>query len=159
MALRYIRKIGDPILYKKAKHVEKIDDHILMILDDMAETMYSADGVGLAANQIGILRRLVVVDVGDGLIELINPEIILEEGEQIGQEGCLSVPNVTAEVKRPKKIKVKYQDRNGDIKEIEGEDFLARALSHEIDHLNGVLFIDKAIRIINEDEEEKLEAE
>lgn len=159
MALRYIRKIGDPILYKKAKPVEKIDDHILMILSDMAETMYNADGVGLAANQIGILRRLVVVDVGEGLIELINPEIILEEGEQIGQEGCLSVPNVTAEVKRPKKIKVKYLDRNGDIKEIEGEDFLARALSHEIDHLNGVLFVDKAIRIINEEDEEKTEAE
>lgn len=159
MALRYIRKIGDPILYKKAKPVEKIDDHILMILSDMAETMYNADGVGLAANQIGILRRLVVVDVGEGLIELINPEIILEEGEQIGQEGCLSVPNVTGEVKRPKKIKVKYLDRNGDIKEIEGEDFLARALSHEIDHLNGVLFVDKAIRIINEEDEEKTEAE
>ncbi|HHV73304.1 MULTISPECIES: peptide deformylase [unclassified Thermoanaerobacterium] len=158
MALRYIRKIGDPILYKKAKYVDKIDDHVIMILDDMAETMYNADGVGLAANQIGILRRLVVVDVGDGLIELINPEIILEEGEQIGKEGCLSVPNVTGEVKRPKKVRVRYQDRTGEYKEIEGEDFLARALSHEIDHLNGILFVNKAIRIIN-DEEEKMEAE
>ncbi|AFK86725.1 MULTISPECIES: peptide deformylase [Thermoanaerobacterium] len=158
MALRYIRKIGDPILYKKAKYVDKIDDHVIMILDDMAETMYNADGVGLAANQIGILRRLVVVDVGDGLIELINPEIILEEGEQIGKEGCLSVPNVTGEVKRPKKVRVRYQDRTGEYKEIEGEDFLARALSHEIDHLNGILFVNKAIRIIN-DEEENMEAE
>ncbi|MEG6567847.1 peptide deformylase [Thermoanaerobacterium saccharolyticum] len=158
MALRYIRKIGDPILYKKAKYVDKIDDHVIMILDDMAETMYNADGVGLAANQIGILRRLVVVDVGDGLIELINPEIILEEGEQIGKEGCLSVPNVTGEVRRPKKVRVRYQDRTGEYKEIEGEDFLARALSHEIDHLNGILFVNKAIRIIN-DEEEKMEAE
>ncbi|AEF17426.1 MULTISPECIES: peptide deformylase [Thermoanaerobacterium] len=158
MALRYIRKIGDPILYKKAKYVDKIDDHVIMILDDMAETMYNADGVGLAANQIGILRRLVVVDVGDGLIELINPEIILEEGEQIGKEGCLSVPNVTGEVKRPKKVRVRYQDRTGEYKELEGEDFLARALSHEIDHLNGILFVNKAIRIIN-DEEEKMEAE
>ncbi|MDI3311592.1 MAG: peptide deformylase, partial [Thermoanaerobacterium sp.] len=154
----YIRKIGDPILYKKAKYVDKIDDHFIMILDDMAETMYNADGVGLAANQIGILRRLVVVDVGDGLIELINPEIISEEGEQIGKEGCLSVPNVTGEVKRPKKLRVRYQDRTGEFKEIEGEDFLARALSHEIDHLNGTLFVDKAIRIIN-DEEEKMEVE
>ena len=110
MALRYIREIGDPILYKKAKQVEKIDEHILMILEDMAETMYNADGVGLAANQIGILRRLVVVDVGEGLIELINPEIILEEGEQIDVEGCLSVPNVTGEVIRPAKVRVKLKN-------------------------------------------------
>ncbi|MDN5317138.1 MAG: peptide deformylase [Thermoanaerobacterium sp.] len=154
MALRYIRKIGDPILYKKAKQIEKIDDHILMILDDMSETMYNADGVGLAANQIGILRRLVVVDVGEGLVELINPEIILEEGEQIGAEGCLSVPNVTGEVKRPAKVKVKYLDRIGNEKEIEGEGLLAKALSHEVDHLNGILFVDKAIKIINEEDEE-----
>ncbi|SNX55598.1 peptide deformylase [Thermoanaerobacterium sp. RBIITD] len=157
MALRYIRKIGDPILYKKAKPVDKIDKHILTILSDMAETMYNAEGVGLAANQIGILRRLVVIDVGEGLIELINPEVIYEEGEQIGPEGCLSVPNVTGEVKRPKKVKVKYLDRNGNQKEIDGEDLLARALTHEIDHLNGELFVNKVIRFLND--EEKTEAE
>lgn len=157
MALKYIRKIGDPILYKKAKPVDKIDKHILTILSDMAETMYNAEGVGLAANQIGILRRLVVIDVGEGLIELINPEVIYEEGEQIGPEGCLSVPNVTGEVKRPKKVKVKYLDRNGNQKEIDGEDLLARALTHEIDHLNGELFVNKVIRFLND--EEKTEAE
>ncbi|MDI6604647.1 MAG: peptide deformylase [Thermoanaerobacteraceae bacterium] len=157
MALRYVRTIGDPVLRKKAKKVDKIDSHIITIIDDMAETMYNADGVGLAANQIGILRRIVVIDVGEGLLELINPELIYEEGEQIGIEGCLSVPNTTGEVKRPKKVKVKYLDREGNIKEIEGEDLLARALTHEIDHLNGVLFVDKALKIINEREELEVE--
>jgi peptide deformylase len=157
MALRYIRTIGDPVLRKKAKKVDKIDSHIITVIDDMAETMYNADGVGLAANQIGILRRIVVIDVGEGLLELINPELIYEEGEQIGIEGCLSVPNTTGEVKRPKKVKVKYLDREGNIKEIEGEDLLARAFTHEIDHLNGVLFVDKALKIINEREELEVE--
>ncbi|QSZ26674.1 peptide deformylase [Aceticella autotrophica] len=157
MALRYVRTIGDPVLRKKAKKVDKIDSHIITIIDDMAETMYNADGVGLAANQIGILRRIVVIDVGEGLLELINPELIYEEGEQIGIEGCLSVPNTTGEVKRPKKVKVKYLDREGNIKEIEGEDLLARAFTHEIDHLNGVLFVDKALKIINEREELEVE--
>lgn len=155
MALRYIRKIGDPILYKKAKSVDKIDNHILSILNDMAETMHNAEGVGLAANQVGILRRLVVIDTGDGLIELINPEIIYEEGEQIGPEGCLSVPNVTGEVKRPKKVRVRCLDRDGNENILEGEDLLARAFTHEIDHLNGELFVDKVIRFLNDEEKEE----
>lgn len=154
MAIRYIRKIGDEILRKKAKKVDKIDSHILTILNDMAETMYQRDGVGLAANQVGILRRLVVIDVGEGLIELINPEIVYEEGEQIGPEGCLSIPDVTGEVKRPKKVRIKYIDRFGKENELEGEDLLARAICHEIDHLNGILFIDKAIRFLNDDDKE-----
>lgn len=154
LAIRNIRKIGDEILRKKAKIVDKIDSHILTILNDMAETMYQRDGVGLAANQVGILRRLVVIDVGEGLIELINPEIVYEEGEQIGPEGCLSIPNVTGEVKRPKKVGVKYIDRNGKENELEGEDLLARAICHEIDHLNGILFVDKAIRFLNDEDEE-----
>ncbi|MDK2814180.1 MAG: peptide deformylase [Thermoanaerobacter sp.] len=156
MAIRYVRKIGDEVLRKKAKPVTEINSHILTILEDMAQTMYLNDGVGLAANQIGVLRRLVVIDVGEGLLELINPEIVYEEGEQVGAEGCLSIPGVVGEVKRPKKVKVKYLDREGKEREIEGEDLLARALCHEIDHLNGVLFIDKAIRFLDEEEKENV---
>ncbi|AIS52592.1 peptide deformylase Def [Thermoanaerobacter kivui] len=156
MAIRGIRKIGDEVLRKKAKPVTEINSHVLTILDDMAQTMYLNDGVGLAANQVGILRRLVVIDVGEGLLELINPEIVYEEGEQVGPEGCLSVPGVVGEVKRPKKVKVKYLDRNGVEKEIEGEDLFARAVCHEIDHLNGILFVDKAIRFLEDQEKEQL---
>ncbi|NNG66207.1 peptide deformylase [Caldanaerobacter subterraneus] len=152
MAIRYIRKIGDPVLRKKAKPVTEINPHIITILEDMAETMYLNDGVGLAANQVGILRRLVVIDVGEGLLELINPEIVYEEGEQIGPEGCLSIPGVFGEVKRPQKVKVRYLDREGNVKEIVGEDLLARALCHEIDHLEGVLFVDKVIRFLDKEE-------
>lgn len=156
MAIRYIRKNGDGVLRKKAKPVTEINPHILTILEDMAQTMYLNDGVGLAANQIGVLRRLVVIDVGEGLLELINPEIVYEEGEQVGAECCLSIPGVVGEVKRPKKVKVKYLDREGKEREIEGEDLLARALCHEIDHLNGVLFIDRAIRFLDEEEKENV---
>ncbi|MGB9678960.1 MAG: peptide deformylase [Thermoanaerobacteraceae bacterium] len=157
MAIRHIRKVGDEVLRKKAKPVDKIDSHILTLLKDMTDTMYLRDGVGLAANQIGILRRLIVIDVGEGLIEMINPEIIHEEGEQIGPEGCLSVPNVIGEVKRPQKVKVKFQNRHGKEVILEGEDLFARAVCHEIDHLNGILFIDKALRILDEDEVEAKE--
>lgn len=157
MAIRHIRKVGDEVLRKKAKPVDKIDSHILTLLKDMTDTMYLRDGVGLAANQIGILRRLIVIDVGEGLIEMINPEIINEEGEQIGPEGCLSVPNVIGEVKRPQKVKVKFQNRHGKEVILEGEDLFARAVCHEIDHLNGILFIDKALRILDEDEVEAKE--
>ncbi|HHW56480.1 MAG TPA: peptide deformylase [Clostridia bacterium] len=152
MAIRYIRKIGDEVLRKKAKPVTEINSHIITILEDMAQTMYLNEGVGLAANQIGVLRRLIVIDVGEGLLEFINPEIVYGEGEQIGPEGCLSIPGVFGEVKRPQKVKVKYLDREGKEREIEGEDLLARALCHEIDHLNGVLFIDKVIRFLDKEE-------
>ena len=124
-----------------------------MLLDDMIDTMKEANGVGLAAPQVGILRRVVVIDVGDGIIELINPEIIHSEGEQIETEGCLSVPGKMAEVKRPSKVIVEAQNRKGEIIRIEGEDVLARALCHEIDHLNGILFVDKAIRFIESDKQ------
>lgn len=153
MAIRLIRKIGDDVLRKKSKAVEKINKNIIMLLDDMADTMREANGVGLAAPQVGILRRVVVIDVGDGIIELINPEIIHSEGEQIETEGCLSVPGKMAEVKRPSKVIVKAQNRKGEIIRIEGEDVLARALCHEIDHLNGILFVDKAIRFIESDKQ------
>ncbi|HHY90543.1 MAG TPA: peptide deformylase [Clostridiales bacterium] len=143
MAIRNIIKDGDPILRKKSRRVEKIDERILTLLDDMAETMYEAEGVGLAAPQIGVLRRVVVIDIGEGIIELINPEIIDAKGEIVEPEGCLSIPGVTGNVKRPEWVKVKALNRFGEEIEIEGRDLLARALCHEIDHLEGILFTDK----------------
>ena len=143
MAIRQIAQIGEPVLRKKSKVVEKFDQKLIDLLEDMADTMYEADGVGLAAPQVGILKRVVVIDVGDGIIELINPEIIETSGEQIDAEGCLSVVGETAEVKRPYVVKVRAQDRHGNTFEIEGEELLARAFCHEIDHLDGVLFVDK----------------
>lgn len=143
MALRQIVQIGEPVLRKKSKKVEKIDAKITQLLDDMAETMYDADGVGLAAPQVGILKRVVVIDVGEELIELINPEIIETSGEQIDDEGCLSVVGESGEVKRPNYVKVRALNRNGDTIELEGEELLARAFCHEIDHLDGILFVDK----------------
>ncbi len=135
----------DDVLRKKSKPVEKIDKRILELLDDMAETMRHADGVGLAAPQVGILRRVVVIDVGEGLIELINPEIVETSGQQRGAEGCLSIPGVRGEVIRPEKVKVKALNRKGEPIEITGTGLLARALCHEIDHLDGILFIDKVV--------------
>ena len=146
MALREIRKKGDEILYKKCKEVSVFDKKLAILLDDMYETMQKSDGVGLAAPQVGILKRVVVIDVGDGKIELVNPEIIRAEGLQTGQEGCLSVPGVFGEVERPNDVTVRAQDRNGEFFEISGTELLARAFCHEIDHLNGELFLDKVIR-------------
>lgn len=143
MALRNIRKLGDDILRKKCRTVEKIDEKIITLLDDMADTLYEAEGVGLAAPQVGVLKRIALVDVGDGLIELINPEIIHTEGLQIADEGCLSVPGKYGKVERPKVVTVRATDRNGNEFEITGEDLLARAFCHEIDHLDGVVFVDK----------------
>ncbi|GAB6088303.1 peptide deformylase [Alkaliphilus crotonatoxidans] len=142
MAIRIIRTDEDPILRKKARVVEQFDKRLHELLDDMAETMYDADGVGLAAPQIGILKRIVVIDVEDELIELINPEIIDTKGSQKGQEGCLSLPGISEDITRPQWVKVKAQDRHGNEFMIEGTDLLARAFCHEIDHLNGILFID-----------------
>ena len=149
MALREIRTNDDEILRKNLK-VDNITPTIITLLEDMAETMYEAEGVGLAAPQVGILRRVVVIDVGDGIIELINPEIIETDGEQTGPEGCLSVPGVTGEVERPLIVKVKALNRNGEEFIIEGEGLLARALCHEIDHLDGIIFTDKVIRYLDE---------
>ncbi|SHH77856.1 peptide deformylase [Caloranaerobacter azorensis DSM 13643] len=146
MAIRQLRYVGDPILRKKSREVTDINDRIKILLDDMLETMYKNDGVGLAAPQVGILKRVVVIDIGEGPIKLINPEIISMEGEVIDVEGCLSVPGETGEVKRPSKVKVKYLDENGKELIIQGTGLLARALCHEIDHLNGILFIDRVIK-------------
>lgn len=153
MAIRNIRKYGDEILRKKAKNVKVFDDNLRILLEDMAETMKDANGVGLAAPQVGILKKVVVIDLGEGLIELVNPEIISEEGEVVEVEGCLSIPGVNGEVARPRKVKVRAMDRNGKEFDIEGEGMLARAFCHEIDHLNGILFIDKVIKFVNPDSE------
>src|SRR3712207_2059119 len=130
MAIRNVMKMGEPVLNKKAKPVVNFDEKLHMLLDDMADTMYNEDGVGLAAPQVGILRRAVIVDVGTGLIELINPVITESEGEQTDVEGCLSVEDYVAEVTRPNYVKVKAQDRYGKEFEIEGEGFMARAFCH-----------------------------
>ncbi|XEC96978.1 peptide deformylase [Paenibacillus tarimensis] len=146
MAIRIIVKDPDPVLRERAKQVTKFNANLHKLLSDMAETMYDAEGVGLAAPQIGILKRVIVVDVGDdnGLIEMVNPEIIEHSGEQLGPEGCLSIPGINGDVRRAQHIKVKGQDRNGNEFTVEASDFLARAFQHEVDHLNGVLFTDIA---------------
>lgn len=140
MALRNIVKLGDPILYKKSRAVEKFDEKLSTLIDDMFETMRDGKGVGLAAVQVGILKRVVVIDIGEGPIELVNPVITHEEGEQISQEGCLSLPGKWATTKRPMKVQVKAQDRTGKWQVFTGEGLLAKAFSHEIDHLDGILF-------------------
>lgn len=146
MALRTIREDGDPILRKKARPVTEFNDRLFELLDDMAETMYAAPGVGLAGPQVGVLRRVVVIDVGDGLLELINPEITFEDGEQTGEEGCLSLPGLCGVVKRPMTVKVKAQNRNGKWCLYKGEELKARCFCHEIDHLDGILYKDKLIK-------------
>lgn len=140
MAIRTIVKVGDPVLSKKCRVVEKMDDRIITLLDDMIDTLYDSGGVGLAAPQVGVLKRIAVIDIGDGLIELINPEIVAEEGTQNDLEGCLSLPGKWGYVERPDKVKVRAADRTGDIYEYEGEGLLARAFCHEIEHLDGILF-------------------
>ena len=140
MALRNIVKIGDPVLNKKSRRVDKFDERLATLIDDMKETMYNGDGVGLAAVQVGILKRVVVIDIGEGCMELVNPEIVIAEGEQIGTEGCLSLPGKWATTKRPQHVQVKAQDRNGKWQVFTGDDLKAKAFCHEIDHLDGILF-------------------
>jgi len=152
---RKIVKIGDDTLRKVCKPMQKFDLRLWLLLRDMADTMYKADGVGLAAPQVGILRRVVVIDVGEGLVELVNPVIISTEGEQAGPEGCLSVPGRRGYVVRPQKVTVRAQDRKGKPFELTAEDLFARAICHELDHLDGVLYVDKMDHEITEDEEEE----
>lgn len=143
MAERKILPFGEPILRKVAKPITRFDGKTNKLIDDMVDTLYAKEGrAGLAAPQVGILRRVIVMDSEHGLIELINPEIIEMSGEQIGPEACLSFPGYTGIVKRAKYVKVKTMNRKGEVKFLEGEDHLARCIQHEIDHLNGVLFID-----------------
>ena len=146
MAIRKIvTKEEEKVLRRKCRKVEKFDHKLHMILDDMIDTLKEADGVGLAAPQVGILRQIVVIDTEEEILELINPEIIKTEGEQINVEGCLSCPGVWGYVKRPDTVTIRAYDRNGNLYEMTGKDLLARAFCHEIDHLYGVLFTDKVI--------------
>lgn len=149
MALRNIRKLGDDILRKKCRPVEVIDEKILTLLDDMAETMYAANGVGLAAPQIGILKRIVTIDIGEGLLELINPEIVSCEGNVKDTEGCLSVPGKCGYVVRPNKVTVSALNRDGEKITLTGEGLLAKAFCHEIDHLDGIVFVDKVTEYVD----------
>lgn len=155
MAIRNIRNDGDKILRMRCREIETIDNKLITLLKDMEETMYKFDGVGLAAPQVGILKRVVVIDVGDGVMELINPVIKSIQGEIVDIEGCLSVPGIFGEVSRPEKAIVEALNIKGEKVIIEGEGLLARALCHEVDHLDGILFKDKVIRYIEKEELEK----
>ena len=154
MAIRKILTVGDPVLTKKCRIVEKVDQRILTLLDDMADTLYESGGVGLAAPQVGVLRRVVVIGAGDedGLIELINPEIIHTAGEQTDGEGCLSYPGKFGLVTRPNIVTVRAMDRSGNIREITGEGLKARAFCHETDHLDGKMFMDMVTQWLEDDE-------
>jgi peptide deformylase len=143
MALRNIRKFGDDVLRKRCREVEEIDKRVLTLIEDMKETMYDADGVGLAAPQVGVLKRLFVIDIGEGPLVFINPEIVETSGSQIDEEGCLSLPGETEEVMRPNYVRARALNEKGEEFEIEAEELLARAILHEYDHLNGTLFIDR----------------
>lgn len=142
MAKRIIRTEFEPILRKVSKEVTQFDDALANLLEDMAETMYAADGVGLAAPQIGLLKRIFIIDIGEGVTEFINPTIVSEEGEQFGEEGCLSVPKKYGHVRRPNCVTVRAQNRHGEWFEMTGEELMARAMLHEYDHLDGRLFVD-----------------
>jgi len=152
LAILPIRKEGDPVLRQKAQPVPKVTKRIVKLLQDMEETMYAADGVGLAAPQVGVSERLIVVAVGDGPIHLVNPVLIAAEGSVVDVEGCLSIPGVVGYVERAQKVVVDGLDMKGRPRRVEAEDWLARALQHEIDHLDGILFIDKATGITKQED-------
>ncbi|MEW6573089.1 MAG: peptide deformylase [Bacillota bacterium] len=147
MAVFKVLEIGDPTLREKAKPVVKINPPLIRLLNDMAETMYANSGVGLAGPQVGVLKRIIVVDAGQGLYQLINPEITAAEGSEKDREGCLSIPGVWGEVTRAARVKVRALNTSGETVEIDAQGLFARALQHEIDHLDGVLFIDRAVKI------------
>lgn len=152
MAIRNVVKEGDNVLRKTARPVTDFNERLHTLLDDMADTMYEQNGCGLAGNQVGVLRRVVVIDTGEGLIELVNPEIVKYSGKQEQVEGCLSCPGEYGIVKRPMNVTVKAQDRFGEWHTYEGEGLLAIAFCHEIDHLDGTIYKDKAIRMLAPDE-------
>ncbi|MCD7750887.1 MAG: peptide deformylase [Lachnospiraceae bacterium] len=162
MALRKIREIGDPVLYKISKEVLSMTLRNKMLIEDMFDTMYDADGVGLAAPQVGVLKRIVVIDcTGEDPLLLINPVILETDGEQTGSEGCLSVPGKTGTVTRPMHVKVRAQDKNMEWFELEADELLARAICHEVDHLDGHLYVEKAegpLQDLPDEEEEEEEA-
>ena len=152
MGLRKILTDKEPALHKTCRPVTEFDAKLHKLLDDMQETLEEANGVGLAAPQVGILRRVVIVDTGDGILELINPTLLETDGEQIGAEGCLSVPGKYGLVKRPYYAKVRAQDRNGNWYECEGEELIARCFCHELDHLDGIIYTEVMERYLTEEE-------
>ena len=158
MALRQIRTLGDPVLEKKCREVKEMTPRLKELVRDMLDTMYDQEGVGLAAPQVGVLRRIVVIDVGEGPMVLVNPQILETEGEQEGSEGCLSVPGKAGNVKRPARVKVSALNEEMQPVEVEGEELLARALCHELDHLEGVMYVTKVdgdLYDVSEEEEEE----
>ena len=144
MALRNIRLFGDPILRKECKPIKAVTQRIRTLAEDMLETMYDADGVGLAGPQIGVIKQILVIDIGEGPIVMLNPVIVESSGEQIDSEGCLSNPGKAAQVRRPNYVKVEYDDLDMVHKVLEGEELLARAICHEVDHLHGIIYTDLA---------------
>ena len=152
MGIRKIMTVKEPCLHKVCRPVEKLDGKLHKLLDDMKETLLDANGVGLAAPQVGILRRVVVVDTGEEMLELVNPELLETSGEQEGAEGCLSVPGKYGLVKRPMVAKVRAQDRDGNWFEVEGEELIARCFCHEIDHLDGIVYTEVMERFLTEEE-------
>ena len=163
MALRQIRTLGDPVLEKPCREVKEVTSRIRELIDDMLDTMYDADGVGLAAPQVGVLRRIVVIDVGEGPLVMINPRIIETEGEQIGSEGCLSVPGKAGNVTRPEHVRAAAFNADMEEYEVEGDELLARAICHELDHLEGVMYVTKVegdlYEVQDEPEEEEEETD
>ena len=159
MGLRRILTAEDPALHKVCRPVEKFDRRLHRLLDDMQQTLAEANGVGLAAPQVGILRRVVIVDTGEEILELVNPELLETSGEQEGAEGCLSVPGKYGLVKRPNYAKVRAQDRDGNWFEAEGEELIARCFCHELDHLDGILYTEVMERFLTEEELEAQEEE
>lgn len=152
MGLRKILTVKEPSLHKMCRPVEQFDGKLHKLLDDMKETLLDAGGVGLAAPQVGILRRVVVVDTGEEILELVNPELLETSGEQVGAEGCLSVPGKYGLVKRPMVAKVRAQDRDGNVFEAEGQELIARCFCHEIDHLDGIVYTEVMERYLTEEE-------
>ena len=163
MALRQIRELGDPVLEKSCREVKEMTPRLKELVADMLETMHAYEGVGLAAPQVGILRRIAVIDVGEGPIVLVNPRIVETDGEQTGAEGCLSVPGKAGTVTRPNHVKVEAFNENMEPIEVEGEELLARALCHEIDHLDGVMYVEKVegdlYEVADDEEDEETEEE
>ena len=158
MAIRNVRTLGDEVLGKKAREVKEMTPRLRQLIDDMFETMYEYQGVGLAAPQVGILKRVVVIDIGDGPLVMINPMIVREEGTQTGDEGCLSVPGKAGQVTRPNEVTVHFMDEDGEYYELDGTELLARAICHECEHLDGKLYIDrvegKLHDVVEEEDEE-----
>ncbi|MEW6048444.1 MAG: peptide deformylase [Bacillota bacterium] len=155
MAILPIRKVPDPVLRQKARPVQRVTRRHRRLIEDMKETMYDAPGVGLAANQVGVLERVIVVDPGDRFMALINPEILEAEGKSVDVEGCLSIPGITGYVERAQTVRVRALDERGHPVEFQAEGYLARIIQHEVDHLDGVLFTDRATSLVQEQEQEQ----